>query len=127
MNIRAFLPALSAAVFLLSPSAFANHLSGTVHHTDHNGVYLNTPSGMTYVPSSAASFRIGNTVVGLPGLAVGSRVNASYNNGWNPQYVPQAYYLQNPNYTWNQQVNGWRTDQRHWHHNNGHWSRTDHH
>ncbi|ODT69252.1 hypothetical protein ABS71_09100 [bacterium SCN 62-11] len=121
------LPALAATVLLLSPAAFANHLSGTVHHTDRNGVYVTNPNGMTYVPSNSATFRVGNAVVGLPGLSVGSRVNASYNNGWNPQYVPQAYYQQNPNYSWNQHVNGWKTDRHNWQNNNGHWSRRNQH
>lgn len=89
-------------------------LGGTVYQLAPNGVYLNTPQGLTFVPNSGTSFQIGGASVNFPNLTVGRPVNVYYPQTWTPQYVPVDYYQQNAGAGWNQTVDGWQRDKVKW-------------
>lgn len=111
MKIQHFAAALT---LLFSPSAFAqNFLGGTVYQIVTDGVYLNTPNGLTFMPSNT-SFRIGNMPVALPNLTPGAQLNAYYPQGWVPQYVPQQYYVEHRNVPWGQQVKTYQMEKNSW-------------
>lgn len=96
---------------LLSAVAAAQnpYLNGTVYQVAPNGVYLNTPNGLTFVPNTnGINFSLGGASVALPNLQVGSPVQAYYPQTWQPQYVPLDYYQSVPRADWNQTVQGWQ-------------------
>jgi hypothetical protein len=104
-----------AAALALSLAASAQpFLGGTVYQLAPNGVYLNTPQGLTFVPNTGTSFQIGGASVNFPNLTVGRPVNVYYPQGWTPQYVPMDFYQQNPNMPWNQTVQTWQVEKVKW-------------
>lgn len=124
MNLKISAVIAAAALTIGSQAAFARQfVGGTVYRTTPQGVYLNTANGITYVPSNAATFQIGNTAVTIPGLTVGRRVNAYYNTTYTPQYVPNEYYNLHRDWDWNRHTTYWQKDRSHWHNKNGHWKR----
>ena len=127
--------AILAACTLLSGSpAFAQgFVSGQVYDVAPNGVYVQNPQGIAFVPSASATFRVGRAVVNLAALGVGTPVQAYYQPRYQPQYVPVEYYQSHPrNWGWDRNWRAWQQDRRYWayergrwhdnrgHHNNGH-------
>lgn len=103
-----------AALLCLAPAwAQVPYLPGTVYNVTPTGVVLNTPQGLTFVPNTA-QFRVGDAVLQLSNLAVGRQVNAYYQPGWAPQYIPVDYYTQHPGWGWQQQVQGWQVEKVKW-------------
>ena len=115
---------LAGALMLVSSPAQAQ-VSGNVYQIVPQGVYIQNSNGISFVPSSSASFRVGNQQVHLNTLPVGAPVNAYMNSNYQPQYVPVEYYQQHPNWDWNRHVSGWQQDRKNWHHDNGRWHNQD--
>jgi hypothetical protein len=115
MKLAAF---LIAAGLLAGTATAQDFLGGTVYQVMADGVYLNTPNGITFMPSSA-SFRIGNAPVALPNLMPGTQLNCYYPHGYVPQFVPQDYYQQHQNIPWGQQVKAYQMEKNAWKHGGG--------
>jgi hypothetical protein len=102
----------------------AEYIEATVYRTSPNGVWLRTSEGTTWVPSSSAIYRVGDSEVTLKDLSEGRKVNVYYVKTYTPHYLPDEYYSLHPDWDWEHHWSSWQQDQSDWYRDDtGHWQR----